>query len=187
MPMVASTGMCSMWTAQTFVPINRPLALKKRGVREPADHALERSRGGFGTKLHLLTDRRGVPLGAVITPGQAHESKSFEEVMDTVNIDRRRRPNAVAGDKGYSYPRIRAWLSRRAIEAVIPNRSNQPAVKINKKKYRGRNVIERCIGWIKWCRRVATRYEKLAESYLTMIKLSMIQRCLRILEPSDRT
>lgn len=107
--------------------------------------------------------------------------------MDTVNIGRRRRPDAVAGDKGYSYPRIRAWLSRRAIEAVIPNRSNQPAVKISKKKYRGRNVIERCIGWLKWCRRVATRYEKLAESYLTMIKLAMIQRCNRLLEPSDRT
>ena len=107
--------------------------------------------------------------------------------MDTVNIGRRCRPNAVAADKGYSYPRIRAWLSRRAIEAIIPNRSNQPAVKINKRKYRGRNVIERCIGWLKWCRRVATRYEKLAESYLTMIKLAMIQRCNRLLEPSDRT
>ena len=107
--------------------------------------------------------------------------------MDTVNIGRRCRPNAVAADKGSSYPRIRAWLSSRAIEAVIPNRSNQPAVKINQKKYRARNVIERCIGWLKWCRRVATRYEKLAESYLTMIKLAMIQRCNRLLEPSDRT
>jgi transposase len=72
---------------------------------------------------------------------------------------------------------IRAWLSRRAIEAVIPNRSNQPAAKNNGKKYRGRNAIERCIDWLKWCRRVATRYEKLAESYLAMVKLAMIQRC----------
>jgi len=107
--------------------------------------------------------------------------------MNTVHIGRRRRPNAVAGDKGYSYPHIRCWLSRRAIETVIPNRSNQPTVRINKKKYRGRNVIERCIGWLTWFRRVATRYEKLAESYLTMIKLAMIQRCNRLLRPSDRT
>ena len=48
-------------------------------------------------------------------------------------------------------------------------------------------LIERCIGWLKWCRRVVTRYEKLAESSLTMIKLAMIQRCNRLLEPSDRT
>jgi transposase len=128
-----------------------------------------------------------VPLGVLITPGQAHESKYFEALMDTVRLGRRRRPNAVAGDKGYSYPRIRAWLSRRGIEAVIPSRANQPPVRISKRKYRGRNVVERCIGWLKWCRRIATRYEKLAESYLGMIKLAMIQRCLRLLEPSNRT
>lgn len=134
-----------------------------------------------------MTDGKGVPLGALVTAGQAHESKSFEALMDTVKIRRKRRPSAVAGDKGYSYPRIRAWLKRRGIEAVIPNRSNQPKVRINRRKYRGRNVVERCIGWLKWCRRVATRYEKLAESYLAMVTLAMIQRCNRLLEPSNRT
>ena len=122
-----------------------------------------------------------------MTAGQAHESKSFEALMDTINIGRRRRPDAVAGDKAYSYPRIRAWLSKRGIEAVIPNRSDQPRVRISKRKYRGRNAVERCIGWLKWCRRIATRYEKLAESYLAMVKLAMIQRCNRLLEPSNRT
>ncbi len=107
--------------------------------------------------------------------------------MDTARIRRRRRPGAVAGDKGYSYPRIRGWLSRRGIEAVIPSRSDQQVVRINKRKYRGRNVVERCIGWLKWCRRIATRYEKLAESYLAMVKLAMIQRCNRLLELSNRT
>ena len=107
--------------------------------------------------------------------------------MDTINLRKRRRPAAVAGDKGYSYTRIRAWLSKRGIEAVIPSRADQPRVRISRRKYRGRNVVERCIGWLKWCRRVATRYEKLAESYLAMVKLAIIQRCNRLLEPSDRT
>ncbi len=128
-----------------------------------------------------------MPLGALVTAGQAHESKLFEALMDTVNIARRRRPEAVAGDKAYSCSRIRKWCSKRGIEAVIPSRSNQPRVRISKRKYRGRNVVERCIGWLKWCRRVATRYEKLAESYLAMVTLAMIQRCNRLLEPSDRT
>ena len=122
-----------------------------------------------------------------MTAGQSHESKSFEALLDTFRIRRRRRPHAVAGDRGYSYPRIRKWLSRRGIEAVIPSRSNQPKVCINKRKYKRRNVVERCIGWLKWCRRLATRYEKLAESYLGMVTLAMIQRCNRILGPSNRT
>lgn len=134
-----------------------------------------------------MTDGGGVPLGALVTAGQAHESKSFEALMDTVRIRRRRRPDAVAGDRGYSYPRVRAWLSRRGIEAVIPTRSDQPRERLNRKKYRRRNVVERCIGWLKECRRVATRYEKLATHYLAMLKLAMIQRCLRLLDPSNRT
>lgn len=134
-----------------------------------------------------MTDGRGVPLGVLVTAGQSHESKSFESLMDTVRIGHRRRPDAVAGDKGYSYPRIRKWLARRGIEAVIPTRSNQPRVRLNKRKYRGRNVVERCIGWLKESRRVATRYEKLATHYLAMVKLAMIQRCIRVLDPSNRT
>lgn len=133
-----------------------------------------------------MTDGRGVPLGALVTAGQAHESRSFEALMDTVHIRRRRRPDAVAGDRAYSYPRIRAWLARRGIEAVIPARRNQEPVQCDKRKYRRRNVIERCIGWLKECRRIATRYEKLATHYLAMVKLAMIQRCLRLLDPSNR-
>lgn len=128
-----------------------------------------------------------MPLGALVTAGQSHESRSFENLMDTVRVGARRRPEAVAGDKAYSNPRIRGWLSKRSIEAVIPARSNEARVKLNKRKYRRRNVVERCIGWLKCCRRIATRYEKLATHFLGMVKLAILQRCLRLLHPSDRT
>lgn len=74
-------------------------------------------------------------------------------------------------------PTVRRWLSRRRIEAVIPARSNQPAV----------NVVERCIGWLKESRRVATRYEKLATHYQAMLTLAMTQRCCKGIELSSRT
>ncbi|MGH7132334.1 MAG: IS5 family transposase [Phycisphaerales bacterium] len=149
-----------------------------------------RFRGGFGTKLNLVTDRAGTPLGVLVTAGQRHESVSFEALMDAVavrGVGGRRRPDAVAGDKGYSYPRIRRWLSRRGIEAVIPTRSDQRRQRLDRAKYRGRNVVERGIGWLKGCRRVATRYEKLATHFLAVVTLAMIQRCLRLLDPSNRT
>lgn len=130
-----------------------------------------------------MTDAKGVPLGAVLSTGQSHESKFFERAMDSVRIARRRRPDAIAGDKGYSYPRIRKWCSKRGIEAVIPTRSNQPRGKLSRRKYRRRNTVERCIGWLKCCRRITTRHEKLATSFLAMVKLAMIQRCLRLLDP----
>lgn len=98
----------------------------------------------------------------------------------------------MAGDKGYSYPTVRKWLRCHAIGAVIAQRSDQiehhrgRPIEFDKKAYRRRCVIERCIGWLKECRRVATRYEKLAVHFLGMVKLAMIQRCLRLLDPSNR-
>jgi len=130
-----------------------------------------------------VTDARGVPLGALVTAGQKHEAKCFERLMDTVWIRRRRRPKALAGDRAYNVDRIRRWLRRRGIEPVIPHRSNQQPLRISRRKYRGRNVVERCVGWLKCCRRIATRHEKLALHFLSMIKLAMIQRCLRTLDP----
>jgi transposase len=108
-------------------------------------------------------------------------------VLNAVHIGRpHQRPERLAGDKGYSFDRIRAWLRRRKIGAVIPERSDQverrgsPQPDFDKKAYRRRNVIERLIGWLKEYRRIGTRFEKLAGSFLGMIKLAMISRCFRI-------
>lgn len=164
---------------------------EKGGPGEPTDHALGRSQGGFGTKLHLVADSHGIPLAVELSPGQAHESTRFESVLDLVRVPlatggSRRRPGCVAADKGYSFTRIRAWLRHRRIRAVIPRRSNErPAAPqerpFDREAYRRRNSVERCVGWLKECRRVATRYEKLACNYRAMIHLAFIERYLRIL------
>jgi transposase len=160
---------------------------------EPKDHALGRSRGGFGTKLHLVVDGGGVPLAATLTAGARHESRQVRPLLRRVRLPRReggrrrRRPYALAGDKGYSYPQVRRYLRRRGIHAVIPTRSDQrPNPRFNKRAYRRRNIIERVVGWLKESRRLATRFEKLAVNFLAMVKLAMVQRCLRVLYSSNR-
>ncbi|WP_345688942.1 transposase, partial [Novipirellula caenicola] len=60
---------------------------------------------------------------------------------------------------------------------------NKRPVAFNKRTYRRRCIIEQTIGWLKECRRVATRYDKLARNFLAMVKLSMIGRYLRIIAP----
>lgn len=95
----------------------------------------------------------------------------------------RTRPAALAGDKGYSYAHVRTALRRRGIRAVIPRRSNQPRRgpdTFDREAYRERNIIERCVGWLKECRRVATRFEKLAVNFLTMLKVAIIERHLKM-------
>jgi transposase len=48
--------------------------------------------------------------------------------------------------------------------------------------YRARNLVERFFNRIKQCRRVATRYDKLAANYLAFIKLAAIRIWLRAYE-----
>jgi transposase len=147
------------------------------------------SRGGFGSKFHLLVDRRGTPLGFTLTSGQVHESTQFEAVMASAGLagrPDRRRPGRVAGDRGYSNVRIRTWLHRRRMRAVIPYRCNETDRSLDlpgpfaRATYRRRNAVERCVGWLKAARRIATRYEKLATTFLAMLKLVILARYLRI-------
>jgi transposase len=91
----------------------------------------------------------------------------------------RRRPRRVAGDKAYSNKRIRAWLRRHGIVAVIARPKNQRRQRFDKARYRQRNVVERLNGWLKERRRLATRYEKLAVSFLAMLKIAMCLWFLR--------
>lgn len=96
-------------------------------------------------------------------------------------------PLQLAGDKGYSYPRIREWLERRVIEPVIPQRSDEiernGELPLDRKTYRRRSAIERSMGWLKECRRLGTRFEKLAVTFMAMVHLGIIQRYLRMLAP----
>lgn len=83
---------------------------------------------------------------------------------------------AVLGDKGYDSGDLVAYIeSVFEAEAVIPSRRNakQPR-KINRNLYKDRNKVERFIGRIKQYRRVATRYEKTACAYLSMVHVASI-------------
>jgi transposase len=130
----------------------------------------------------VICDGRGTPLAAVLTPGQSHESKHAQALVDAVRVGRRRRPKRVAGDKGYSYRFVRRMLRERRIAPLIPTRSDQPAdPRFDREAYKRRNVVERLVGWLKERRRLCTRFEKLADSYLAMVKLAFITRCMLLI------
>lgn len=138
--------------------------------------------------MHLVSDGNGLPLAVEVTAGQAHESTRFESVMGKVRIPARRgrprcRPVELAGDRGYSYPRIRRWLARYGIRAVIPYRKDQNPDdgrhRFDRAAYRRRAVVEQCVGWLKESRAVGTRFDKLAVNYAATVKLALIRRYLR--------
>ena len=129
-----------------------------------------------------------------MTAGQVHESTRLESVVAAYigsrKNRRRKKPRQLAADKGYSVERLRDWLKDRGIRPVIPHKDNEkarhdPKVKFDKEAYCRRAVVEQCVGWLKECRRVGTRFEKLAVHFHGMLQLAMIRRYLKLLF-SDR-
>lgn len=143
-----------------------------------------------------MTDGAGLPLAFTLTPGQRHELTAFERTMEAVRLPGlrgrpRTRPKHSAGDKAYSYRPVFAYLRRRRIRPVIPPRQGGNMGKgcpctFDPDLYRRRNAIERCVGWLKGCRSIATRHEKLALNFAAMVKLAFLRRYLRILWPSEK-
>ena len=126
----------------------------------------------------------------MITGGQRHEAAFFEPLMDQVRVMQptgrpRTRPEAVAGDKAYDAPWIRQWCLNRNIESVIPARKStgsgtgRPPT-CDDEKYEDRNVVERCVGRLKECRRIATRFEKKARHFKAMLPWAFVAEYLAV-------
>jgi len=135
-------------------------------------NALGRSRGGFSTKINARTNAEGLPIGIVITPGQAHDVTAFPALMQEIDCD----PEQMLGDRGYDSEAVRNDIEQRGGEAAIPStatRKIQHAV--DKALYALRNRIERFFNRAKNSRRVATRYDKLIESFAAFVLLACIR------------
>ena len=142
---------------------------RKRGTRE---QAFGRSRGGFTCKVHCLSDAAGLPLAFHLTGGEAADCTQFETLGALTEVQ----PGYLIADKGYDSDSLR----QAGVLPVIPPRSNRKAtIRWNKRLYRQRNRIERLIGHLKINRAIATRYDKLARSFLDMLHLAALRRLLR--------
>src|SRR5262245_8229522 len=134
---------CGWSMPQSFGPVGPPPARKKKQepaptlagpealrLQEPPDHALGRSQGGFGTKVHLGCEGEGTVVALWVTPGQRHESQAFSIVLLRAQrprqVGRPRWPQRVAGDKGYSYPAIGDWPQQHRTDDVLPSPKYQP-------------------------------------------------------------
>ena len=86
-------------------------------------------------------------------------------------------------DRGYDAHWIKTFVSQHGAWANIPpKRNRKEPICFSPHLYRARNLVERFFNKIKQCRRVATRYDKLAANYLAFIQLASIRLWLRVYE-----
>ena len=133
-----------------------------------------RSRGGFGTKLHIAVDGLGNPVEFILTGGQEadiNQGKASIEGHDA---------KAVIADKGYDGDDFVEAIVATGADAVIPPKKNRIFQReYDQVLYKERNLAERFINRIKQYRRVATRYEKTARNFLGFVHVAAIMILLR--------
>jgi transposase len=133
--------------------------------------SMGRSRGGLTSKTHALVDTNGLPVRLALTAGEAHDNRLAGKLLS-----RLRSKTMLLADRGYDADWIRSLAAVKGAWANIPPRCNRTEpICFSPYLYRARNLVERFFNKIKHCRRVATRYDKLAANYLAFVQLASIR------------
>lgn len=133
-----------------------------------------RSRGGFGTKVHVSCNPLGHPVELKLTAAQESDIKQAEDLLAE------HRPEAVIADAGYDSDALAEEVTGRDAEVVIkPNGCRKSPREIDRHLYKERNVVERLWSKVKRYRRVATRYEKKAANFLAFVQVASVMVMLK--------
>jgi transposase len=134
-----------------------------------------RSRGGLTSKSHAVVDTNGVPVHLALPPGEAHDNQLCSVFLSALLPQ-----TMLLADRGYDADWIRELARQQGAWANIsPKRNRRDPICFSPYLYRARNLVERSFNKIKQCRRVATRYDKLAANYSAFVKLASIRIWLR--------
>ena len=129
--------------------------------------ALGRTKGGMNTKLHAGVDEAGEAVSLFLSPGNDADISHAQTVLEQIPA------RMLVADKGYDSDAFRQWLSDRGIKPCIPPRRNRKTpARFSKVSYRKRHLVENFFERIKNFRRVATRYDKLAETFFGFVCLA---------------
>ena len=101
-----------------------------------------RSRGGLTTKIHAVTDAKGLPIRLSITPGQDHDATAAAALLIDLQDGQ-----IILGDKAYDADWIRRQIEDQGAAPNIPDRSNRTHRHcFSKTLYKHRNLVERFFG-----------------------------------------
>jgi transposase len=117
-----------------------------------------------------LADDRGRPVAFALTPGNVADITMAAPLLRAVA-----RPKRLLADKAYDADSLRKWLKQRKVKAVVPSTaSRRTPYPLDRGAYKRRNLIERMFCKLKNWRRIATRYDRYAQNYLSNLALAAI-------------
>ena len=140
----------------------------------PQKQRFGKTKGGRNSKLNVVTNSDGKALGLELIAGNESELKTARQVLGDVNN------TVVLADKGFDDNKLRKWVRDNGGVANIPGRKNRlQQVFYIKEVGRIRHVVENYFARIKRYRRIGTRYDRHAETYLSFVSLASLMDWLK--------
>jgi putative transposase len=165
------------WEWQSIDSGSRPAPLGgSQTGKNPTD------RGKRGSKIHILVDEQGAPLGLHVTGANQHDKWSADDLIAAIVVERPD-PEEIeqhfCADKGYDYEEVHQAVDAGGYVGHIKHRRrrNEPPEEEcpipGEVRYPARRwVVERTIGWLGKRRSIRVRWCKLAENWLALVKFA---------------
>jgi transposase len=140
------------------------------------------TRKGKGTKIQIIVDGHGVPLGASVASAGVGEPQMVQQTLDLFVDDTQ--PERLIGDKAYDSDPLDALLAELGIEMIAPHRQNRRPENYTQdgrplRRYRHRWIVERTISWLGYHRRLLVRWEKHLSIFLGFTLLGCMMIALK--------
>ncbi len=121
------------------------------------------------SRIHAAVDGDGKALNFIITDGSVSDCTQAKGLLEPII----HKDALILGDKAFDTDKILDYIASKMAVAVIPPKKNRKVQrKYDKETYKNRNQVERFFNRLKNFRRVATRYDKLASSFLAFVQLA---------------
>ena len=140
----------------------------------------------LGSKHHVVTDGRGIPLASTLSAANRHDVTQLLPTVDAIPAiagkpgHPRRRPEWLLGDRAYASAAHRAALRQRGIRPLLAERNTEHGSGLGIYRW----VVERTLSWLHQFRRLRLRTERLAEMHQAFIWLACSLICLRFTQRS---
>ena len=138
-------------------------------------------RGKPGSKMHVLSDRTGLPLAVAVSAANVQDSQALKALVKAIPAVRSRRgprrcrPGKLHADKAYDQPELRLWVRRRGMAVRIARKGIESAERLGRHRW----VIERTMSWLTGYHRLAIRYDRKGTHYLAFLTLAATLTCFK--------
>ena len=154
----------------TYIKVHRT-AISLKCYAGELGRLIGKTNGGWNTKLHAICDAKGRIIDICLTGGNASDYKGADILLERLP----QKVECFLGDMGYDSNKNRKTLRSKGITPCIPGRSmRKKPIRYKKALYKKRHKIENAFAKIKDWRRVANRYDRHPDMFLSACALAVM-------------